>query len=102
MAGKVGKWKDLRKKKFSPEEIATQDSRIQAELLEMSLREVREMAGKTQAEVAEACEIFQAEVSRLENRSDMKISTIRKFIESTGGEVDLIARFGDKFVRLKM
>lgn len=102
MAGKIGKWQDLRKKKFSPEEITEQDAHIEKDLLEMSLREVREMAGKTQADVAKACKLFQAEVSRLEKRSDMKLSTVRKFIESINGEVDIFARFGDKFVRLKM
>lgn len=35
---------------------------------------------------------FQSEVSKLERRSDMFTSTLRKFIEATGGELHLVAR----------
>lgn len=66
----------------------------------MDLRAIREMIGKTQSEAADTAEMTQGELSRLERRSDHLLSTIRRYIESLGGEVDVIARFGDKMVRL--
>lgn len=35
----------------------------------------------------------QSEVSRLERRTDLLLSTMRKFVESTGGELVLVARY---------
>ena len=35
----------------------------------------------------------QANISRIERRTDMYISTLRSYIEAMGGELDIIARF---------
>ncbi len=37
--------------------------------------------------------IDQSEVSRLERRSDMLLSTLRSFIQTAGGELQLVATF---------
>ena len=49
----------------------------------------------TQATIAELLEMDQSEVSRLERRSNMLLSTLRSFIRATGRELQLIATFPD-------
>ena len=49
----------------------------------------------TQATIAELLEMDQSEVSRLEHRSNMLVSTLRSFIRATGGELQLIVTFPD-------
>ena len=60
-----------------------------------SLAEVRRAKSYTQATIGELLDMDQSEVSRLEKRSDMLLSTLRKFIEAAGGELELIATFPD-------
>ena len=44
--------------------------------------------------------VAQAEVSRLEGRADTKLSTIERYLKALGGEVEVVARFGDRSLRL--
>lgn len=82
-------------------EVRAEVARERAAQLQLSLREARELAGKTQAEVAELTKMAQSEVSKVERRDDRLISTVRSYIEALGGELELVARFGDKTVRLR-
>jgi transcriptional regulator with XRE-family HTH domain len=59
----------------------------------MSLRELRRAHKLTQERIAEALGIGQDQVSRLEQRSDLLISTLRSYIEAMGGRLTLIAEF---------
>lgn len=55
--------------------------------------------GKTQADVASASQIDQADVSRLESRGDFddcQLSTLRRYLEAVGGGLELVATFGNK------
>lgn len=58
-----------------------------------TLRKLREARALTQSTVAQLLEMDQSEVSRLEYRSDMLLSTLRRFIEATGGELHLVVRY---------
>ena len=60
-----------------------------------TLAQVRKARAFTQATLAELLEIDQSEVSRVEHRSNMLLSTLRSFIRATGGELQLIATFPD-------
>ena len=65
----------------------------------LSLKTLREAAGKTQVEVAEQSQIDQADISRLEARTDFDdclVTTMRRYVEALGGTLELVARFGDK------
>jgi len=57
--------------------------------LELPLRGMREAAGKTQAEVGAALGSDQAEMSRLERRGDMMLSTLRRYAEALGAECEV-------------
>ena len=69
-----------------------------AELIaeEMTLRELRKARQLTQASVAAELGISQDGVSRLEQRSDLLLSTLRKTVEAMGGSLSLIAKFPDR------
>lgn len=79
------------RKKLSPERRAKAAARTQEMLQEMLLADIRQAAGLTQVEVAQSLEIQQSAVSKLENKSDMQISTLRQIIETYGGQLELIA-----------
>lgn len=55
----------------------------------LTLRALREAAGKTQAEVAGALETEQSEVSRIERRRNVEIATLRKFAEALGATCEI-------------
>ena len=63
---------------------------------EMTLRELRKARQLTQARVADELGIIQDGVSRLEQRSDLLLSTLRKTVEAMGRSLSLIARFPDR------
>ena len=65
----------------------------------LSLRAVREAVGRTQLEVAEASEIDQGDISRIEGREvfdDCQVSTLQRYLAAIGGNLELVAAFGDK------
>lgn len=63
---------------------------------EMSLRDLRKARKLTQARVAKTLGITQDSVSRLEKRSDLLISTLRKTVKAMGGDVRIVAEFPDR------
>lgn len=69
----------------------------------MTLRTIREATGKTQTTVASESNIDQADVSRLENRDsldDTQVATLSRYVAALGGQLELVARFGDKRIVL--
>jgi transcriptional regulator with XRE-family HTH domain len=69
-----------------------------AELIaeEMSLRDLRKARKLTQARVAKILGVTQDSVSRLEKRSDLLLSTLRKAVKAMGGDVRIVAEFPDR------
>jgi transcriptional regulator with XRE-family HTH domain len=63
---------------------------------EMTLRQLRKARRLSQDTVAKSLHISQSDVSKLERRTDVYISTLRNFIEATGGELEIIARYPDR------
>lgn len=68
--------------------------------IEMLLCEVRQAREMSQQRLAEVLRINQSSVSKLERRTDMYISTLRSFIESIGGRLEINAVFPDGTVRI--
>jgi predicted transcriptional regulator len=98
---KTHRWEDIKRRKLSPEQIEKIRREVEEEILEMNLRAMRELVGKTQGEVAEAADMDQSEISKAERREDHLLSTLRRYVEALGGELEVIASFGDKRVRLR-
>ena len=69
-----------------------------AELIaeEMTLRELRHARKLTQVKMAKTLGVTQDSVSRLEKRSDLLLSTLRKTVEAMGGNLSLVAEFPDR------
>lgn len=63
---------------------------------EMTLQELRQARKLTQVRLAKALGISQDGVSRLEKRSDLLLSTLRKSVEAMGGNLSLVAEFPDR------
>ena len=65
----------------------------------LTMRTLREAAGKTQIDVAAASQINQADVSRLESREDFddyQVSTLRRYLAALGGQLEIVGAFGNK------
>jgi transcriptional regulator with XRE-family HTH domain len=61
-----------------------------------SLQELRATAGLTQANVSEALNMSQSNVSRLEKGSDMLLSTLQKYVAAIGGKLNLTVELPDQ------
>ena len=101
---KIYKARDVAVRKLGEERVRKIERAARAELarehLEANLRAVREMVGRTQVDLARAAGISQAELSRNESAGDHLVSTLRRYVEALGGELEVLARFGDKAVKL--
>ena len=60
---------------------------------EMSLKDLRKARKITQARLAKSLHITQDGVSRIEKRTDLLLSTLRKSIEAMGRHLRLVAQF---------
>lgn len=67
---------------------------------EATLRQLREIRERSQGDMAKQLHVGQAAVSKLERRADMYLSTLRKYIEATGGTLEIVARFPNKVVKI--
>ena len=84
---------DRIRKGLSPErrrKITARANEILAE--EMTLREVRKAVNRTQTQVAKVLGINQDGVSRLEQRTDLLLSTLRDYVKAMGGELKLVVK----------
>lgn len=78
---------------LSPKRQVTIDARYQELRQEIEgLRELRQIAGKAQADIASALNIKQPSVSKIENQADMYLSTLRSYVEAVGGELELTVK----------
>lgn len=66
-----------------------------AELIaeEMTLRDLRRALAVTQEELARTMGVRQANISQIEKRTDLLISTLRETVAAMGGSLDLVASF---------
>lgn len=86
------KWKDL-KGEMSARSRGRMEARKEELRRSMALQELRRAMRYTQVDLAERLGVEQPEVSRLENQTDMFVSTLRRFVEGLGGELEIRARF---------
>ena len=80
--------------KLNPEDRAEVDALAQVLIEEkLTLRDLRRARQLTQERMAEFLGIEQDNVSRLERRADMLLSTMSSYVEAMGGRLRLIAEF---------
>jgi len=74
---------------------------------ELTLAELRKAFDVSQEELAEILDVKQANVSKIERREDMRLSTLVTYVRAMGGDLEIIARFPnrtgskDKSIKLK-
>jgi transcriptional regulator with XRE-family HTH domain len=85
---------------MTPERDARIRARTAAALQEIPLNELRRAREFSQVTLAEALGATQPEISRIEHRVDLYVSTLRRYIEAMGGELEIIARFPDGAVKI--
>lgn len=88
------KWTDI-KARVRPTTRARMEADARRLSDELHLSQLRKARGLTQEAMADLLNVSQAEVSKMERRSELYIGTLRKFIEAMNGELVLAARFAD-------
>ncbi len=96
-------WEDVRAEaratgKLDEARVAALGAKLRAEARAHRLAEIRRASGLDQSDVAERIGVSQSRVSRIErgelDRSE--ISTVRSYVEALGGEIEIVAKFGDE------
>lgn len=92
----------LAERPVDPALIEMHRQRLLAEARAYRLRELRELAGLTQAELAQRIGVGQRQVSKIENGDleNTKLGTIRGYLEAVGGSLTLDYVIGDERVRM--
>ncbi len=93
-------WKEL-KHKSSLQRLAEIDREAVAELDRMGFAALRKARQQTQVEIAEKLGIDQASVSAIENRADLLLSTLTKYVRALGGDVEIRAVFPEASFNLE-
>jgi len=92
-------FKDLRKKMSKEAKAEAHQSALEM-LQQLALAELRQAQHLSQEELAKVLNIQQPAVAKIEKKVDMHISTLKRFIEALGGELEIKALFPDREVRI--
>ena len=87
--------------KMTPEQLAQADAEAKEMMSEMLLAELRKFMDLPQEQLAAKMGITQPSLSKLENQSDMQISTLRRLIEALGGQMEIIAHLPQADIRIR-
>lgn len=82
--------------RMSPERrarVEAEGARLIAEYL--TLQQLREARSQSQEEIARKLGVQQSAVSKIERRTDLYLSTLRKYVEAVGGQLRITAEFPD-------
>ena len=93
------KWSEI-KAKLPPEVLEAAARDTEAMIAAIELAELRKARKLTQEELARRLGIRQANVSKLERRLDVRLSTLRDVVEAMGGELRVTAHFPDADYRI--
>jgi predicted transcriptional regulator len=85
-------------KGFSPARRARVAAKAAALREHMTLEELRKSREFSQEQMAEAMEVGQPAVAKLEKRADMHVSNLRRYVEALGGTLEITAKFRDTSV----
>ena len=85
---------------LGPRRVASAKAKARRKMESMLLGEVRKQLGLTQTSIAKAMGVSQSALSQIESQDDVQLSTLRRLVKALGGELDIIARFGDRSIAL--
>ncbi len=93
----MGKTLKDKLEELSPErqkKIEEESTKLIAE--EMTRQQLRQARKLTQKQMAEFLQVDQGNISRLEQRTDLMLSTLQKYIAAMGGELKLVVEFPNR------
>jgi DNA-binding XRE family transcriptional regulator len=93
------KFSELRGK-MSPAARAASEREFRRIVEEMPLEELRAARELTQTSLAKILDVGQSEVSKIEKRTDMYVSTLASYVKAMGGELEICAVFPDGKVKI--
>ncbi len=93
------KFKEL-ESKMTPAARQRSDELYGKYLAEMPLNELRQAKALSQVKLARSLHVNQAAISKMENRTDMYISTLREYVRALGGDLEVVARFPEGDVKI--
>ena len=93
------KFSELRDK-MSPAARAASEREFRRIVKEMPLEELRAARELTQTSLAKILDVGQSEVSKIEKRTDMYVSTLASYVKAMGGELEICAVFPDGKVKI--
>jgi DNA-binding XRE family transcriptional regulator len=89
------------RKRLPTERRVSAKRRTKAMLEDLDLAELRRARKLSQEALAQMLDINQPAVAKLEKRADMYVSTLRRFVQAMGGDLEIVARFPDRTVRIR-
>ena len=95
------KWSEI-EARMGPERVAVARARARKTIEEMPLQQLRNAREMTQTRLAEVLEMDQGNISKLEKRTDMYLSTLRSYVEAMGGTLEIRAVFPDGDVKIDL
>ena len=75
-------------------------NRVRQSLAAMPLDEIRKARQMTQTKLAETLGVNQGEISKIEHRTDIYLSTLAGYVEALGGKLEIRAVFPDREMRI--
>jgi DNA-binding XRE family transcriptional regulator len=88
--------------KMPPEARERATAKAKELIAAMPLQQLRNAREMTQTRLAEVLEMDQGNISKLEKRTDMYLSTLRSYVEAMGGSLEIRAVFPDGEVRIDL
>ncbi|ODH03195.1 transcriptional regulator [Nostoc sp. KVJ20] len=88
------------RKRMTPERRAESKTRAQIMLLHLALLEVQESLGLTQDDLEKDLSIVESTLSELENKQDIQVSALSRYIKALGGNLKLVAHFPNEEIFL--
>lgn len=88
------------RERMTPEAQARAKEKTEHMMRDMALHELRGARNLTQGELAGQLHLEQPAISKLERRTDMYVSTLRRYVAAMGGELEIIAHFPEGDVRI--
>jgi len=96
-------WREVRADaELDETRVADAREHLEARVRAYRLAEVRKRQHRTQVEVAQEMGVGQSRVSKIESGdvASAELGTLRAYIEALGGEVEVVANFGDERLRI--
>ena len=90
----------LLRNKMSPAAQAKARAKAKVMSHEMVLQDLRQARHLSQERLAELLHTKQSNISKIEHRTDMYISTLRGYVEAMGGELEITGQFSDTRIKI--